>query len=366
MDIRLERVNMEFKTTKNRGVWRYESILPLKGVKERITMGEGATPLVRLSKEGNCYIKHEGMNPTGSFKDRGMTVAVTLAKHLGYRKTIAASTGNTAASASAYSSRAAMIPILILPKGKVALGKLAQSIFYGARIIELPANFDEAMKIVRSEYDKINVYPLNSFNSWRLEGQKTIAFEIFEEIGIPDFIILPVGNGGNISAIWKGFMELLQLGASDSLPRMVAVQAEGASPIVDTIENKSNSLITKERPETMATAINIGNPVNWKRAISAIRESRGIAIKVSDLEIRLAQQELAMKYGIGAEPASASSYAGYKKLLEIGKISKRDISVLILTGNSLKDPDSMLSVEKHIYTVSEFTEALRLLQRLGE
>lgn len=320
-------------------VWRYRELLP--PIKHPITLNEGGTPLIKSKVFKNLYIKFEGLNPTGSFKDRGMTVAVSLAKQAGAKSVIVASTGNTAASASAYASRAGLKCYVLLPKKFVAIGKIAQANLHGSKIIEIEGNFDEAMKEVLKIVNEERIYPLNSFNAWRLEGQKTIAFEIYDQIGIPDWVIVPVGNAGNISAIWKGFKELKELGLSNKLPKMVGVQAEGASPIAKAwIENLDEPIFI-DNPETIASAIRIGRPVNWKKAMKAIKESKGLFVSVKDGEIIEAQKKLARIEGIGAEPAGAASLAGFEKLIKEG-IIKEELVIAIVTGHALKDPDSAL------------------------
>lgn len=333
--------DFSFSRLRGRGVWRYADAIAGE-YKKKVSINEGGTPLIK-SKDSNVYFKFEGANPTGSFKDRGMTVAISCAVNKGYKIVIAASTGNTAASAAAYSARAGLRIYLVLPREKVAVGKLAQSILYGATILEVDGSFDVGMNAVIKLYKEMGtVYPLNSFNPWRLEGQKTLAYEVAEEIGSPDAVFVPVGNAGNIYAIWKGFKELLDSGAISKMPRMIGVQAEGASPIAKTILNNLSEPAFTENPETIATAIRIGKPVNWKKAIRAIRESGGTALYVSDNEILSAQRELARTEGIGAEPASAASYAGYKKALQTGIVQKDEAVVSVLTGHALKDPDSMI------------------------
>jgi threonine synthase len=333
--------DFSFSKLRGRGVWRYSDAIAGE-YRKIVTINEGGTPLIR-SRQGNVYFKFEGANPTGSFKDRGMTVAISSAVNKGYKIVIAASTGNTAASAAAYSARAGLRIYLVLPKEKVAIGKLAQSILYGATILEVDGSFDIGMKAVMKLYREMGtVYPLNSFNPWRLEGQKTLAYEIAEEIGSPDVVLVPVGNAGNIYAIWKGFKELLESGVISKMPRMIGVQAEGASPIARAVINNLDEPTFTDNPETVATAIRIGRPVNWKKAIKAIKESKGTALYVSDNEILGAQRELARMEGIGAEPASAASYAGYKRALQAGLVDKDEIAVNVLTGHALKDPDSMI------------------------
>ncbi|AHC51670.1 threonine synthase [Sulfolobus acidocaldarius SUSAZ] len=335
----------DLRKLKGRGVWRYKDVIA--GEYDKIvTLDEGNTPLIKSRKYGQTYFKFEGANPTGSFKDRGMTVAISSALSLNYKIVVAASTGNTAASAAAYSSRAGLKSFIVLPKGKVALGKLAQSILYGTVIIEVDGSFDIAMNSVMKLYrDHKIVYPLNSFNPWRLEGQKTIAYEIVEDIGVPDNVIVPVGNAGNIYAIWKGFNELLEEGLIDKVPRMIGIQAEGAAPIAKALEKGLEQPEFVDSPDTIASAIRIGKPVNWKKAIKAMKSSKGFAVYVSDNEIITAQQELARREGVGAEPASAAAYAGYLKLLSSKKIEENEKSVVILTGHALKDPDIMIKAE---------------------
>jgi threonine synthase len=353
LEIIIELKNFSLNNLKGRGVWRYKNAIP-GNYKKIVSINEGGTPLIKTKEEGKeIYYKFEGANPTGSFKDRGMTVAVSSALNIDYKIVVAASTGNTAASAAAYAARSGLKIFLILPKGKVALGKLAQSILYGANIIEVNGSFDVAMNSVLKMYKDLGiVYPLNSFNPWRLEGQKTIAYEIAEEIEVPDSIIVPVGNAGNIYAIWKGFKELMESGIIDKIPRMIGVQAEGASPIAKAISKGLDTPEFTNNPETIATAIRIGKPVNWIKAMKAIHNSNGTAISVSDNEIIEAQKELARKEGIGAEPASAAALAGYKKALNNGIIENKERIVLILTGHALKDPDSMLKINTKIMSLN--------------
>ena len=353
--------DFSFKNLRGKGVWRYRELIAGE-YKKIITLNEGNTPLIRSNHNENAYFKFEGANPTGSFKDRGMTVAISSAVTLNYKVVVAASTGNTAASAAAYASRAGLKSYIVLPKGKVALGKLAQSILYGTTILEVDGSFDVAMSSVMRLYKELKiVYPLNSFNPWRLEGQKTIAFEIAEEIGVPDNIIVPVGNAGNIYAIWKGFKELQGIGVIDKIPRMIGVQAEGAAPIAKAIEKGSDTPEFVNNPETVATAIRIGKPVNWQKAMKAIKDSKGTAISVSDNEILNAQRQLARNEGVGAEPASAAAYAGYLKLLSENKLDKNEKTVMILTGHALKDPDAMVKAEaKRILVNPEYIDKIIL------
>jgi threonine synthase len=324
-------------------VWKYSSLLPVK-IKP-ISLKEGGTPLFKTNF-GECrtYVKHEGMNPSGSFKDRGMTVGVTKAIELRKRAVACASTGNTSASMAMYAAKAGLKAYVLLPAGKVALGKVAQAMMHGAKVVGIKANFDVALDLVRKISDEENFYLLNSINPFRLEGQKTIAFEIVDELGyVPERVILPVGNAGNISAIFKGFKELKELGLTDEIPRMVGVQAEGASPIYKAFKEAKTEIIAEENPETIATAIRIGNPVNAKKALLAIYHSKGLSIPVSDREIVEAQLLLARE-GIGVEPASAASIAGFRKLEEMGEIARDETVVCITTGHLLKDPEAVIRV----------------------
>ncbi len=345
------------------GIWRFKEFLPVKS-NNPVTMGEGSTPLIRVEKIEKklgirrVYVKFEGANPTGSFKDRGMSLAVTLAKEYKAKATVSASTGNTASSAAAYSARAGMKSLLVLPRGKVALGKLAQSILHGAEIIEIEGNFDVALEAAMKIAERDEFYPLNSFNPWRLEGQKTLAYEVFEEIGVPDAVVVPVGNAGNISAIWKGFKELNQWGYSKDLPVMYGIQAEGASPLASAFKAGLERPIFTENPETVATAIRIGKPVNWMKAMKAVRESGGAFESVSDEEILQAQRELARLEGIAAEPAGAASLAGLKKLVD--KIGRDSTVVLVVTGHGLKDPDSAKFHKTKVHRAYDVEEAVNI------
>jgi len=350
---------------RNITLWKYESFIP---VERRVSLNEGGTPLYRLEnlqKElgiVELYVKNEGANPTGSFKDRGMTVGVSKALELGMDKVICASTGNTSASLAAYSAKAGIKSYVLVPSGKIALGKLAQAIAYGAKVVPVKGNFDDALRVVVKASRELGVYMLNSINPFRLEGQKTIAFEIFDQLGfVPDNIILPVGNAGNISAIWKGFKELFQAGFIDELPRMIGIQAEGASPLAKAWKEKKE-FKPEEKPDTVATAIRIGNPANWRKAWLAAEESKGFFESVSDEEILRAQKLLASKEGIFVEPASASSLAGLVKLKELDLINSDESYVLITTGHGLKDPNIIIEnfflPEPIEPTLSAFREVL--------
>jgi len=322
-----------------RGVlFRYRDFLPVTPATPMITLGEGSTPLVRslnLENELGCgalYFKLEGCNPTGSFKDRGMVVAIAKAVEEGSRSVICASTGNTSASAAAYGARFGLDVVVMVPKGKIALGKLAQAIAYGAKIIAIQGNFDQALQIVRSLVEKHPVTLVNSLNPYRIEGQKTAAFEIVDDLGdAPDYFFIPVGNAGNITAYWKGFVEYKKAGRASQTPKMMGFQADGAAPIV-----KGRVI---DRPKTLATAIRIGNPASWKGALAARDESGGVIDCVSDDEILAAYKLLARKEGVFGEPASAASVAGLIKMVKQGlKLSGKKV-VCIITGTGLKDPN---------------------------
>jgi len=321
---------------------RYKDFLPITSKTPLFSLGEGDTPLVRcdrLAKGVGCgelYFKLEGCNPTGSFKDRGMVVAVAKALEAGSKAIMCASTGNTSASAAAYAAYCGLTAIIIVPKGKIALGKLAQAIVYGAKIVAIDGNFDQALQIVRSLTEKHPVTLVNSVNPHRIEGQKTAAFEVIDALGeAPDYLFIPVGNAGNITAYWKGFVEYYQAGKVGSKPRMMGFQAEGAAPIV------RGYVI--EGPETVATAIRIGNPASWQKATAARDESGGIIGMVSDDEILSAYRLLATKGGIFGEPASAASLAGLIKLSRKGLDFSTKRVVCVITGTGLKDPDTALT-----------------------
>jgi len=332
-------------------VWRYREFLPIaKGV-PIVSLDEGGTQLYRCDKLAKwagirkLYIKYEGANPTGSFKDRGMTLGVTKAMSLGSTAVACASTGNTSASLSAYAARAGLTCYVILPAGKVAMGKLAQALMHGAKVISVKGNFDQALNIVMGISTKMGIYLLNSINPWRLEGQKTLAFEVVDQLGhVPEVMAVPMGNCGNISAIWKGFKEFEGAGVTGSLPKMFGVQAAGSAPVVRMLRENLSELAPINSPETVATAIRIGNPVNWPKAVKAIRESRGTYDAVSDDEIIEAQRIIASLEGIGVEPASASSVAGVKKAVNIGSVDRDAEVVCVCTGHLLKDPEEVISI----------------------
>jgi threonine synthase len=324
---------------------RYAAFLPVSESTPSLTLGEGFTPLVRAAHLGdacglaNLYLKVEGQNPTASFKDRGMVLAVAKALEAGASGIICASTGNTSASAAAYASAAALECVVVLPKGQIAAGKLLQALVAGARVVAIDGNFDQALSIVREMASaSAPTHPLtlvNSVNPVRIEGQKTAAFEICDDLGrAPDILAIPVGNAGNITAYWAGFGDYRAAGLVDGLPRMFGFQAAGAAPIVlDRVV---------ERPETVATAIRIGNPASWTRALAARDESGGLIEAVSDEEILSAYRDVARLEGVFCEPSSAASLAGVRRLAAEGRIGPDEIVVCVLTGNGLKDPDTAL------------------------
>lgn len=320
-------------------IQEYKEFLPVSENTPKLTLNEGNTPLIyleNLSKEWGVelYVKTEGTNPTGSFKDRGMVMAVAKAKEEGSDTVICASTGNTSAAAAAYAARAGMRCIVVIPAGKIAMGKLAQAIMYGAEIISIEGNFDQALAMVRKISETEPVALVNSVNPYRLEGQKTAAFEVCDQLGgAPDILAIPVGNAGNISAYWKGFKEYHEAKGT-ALPKMHGFEAEGAAAIVH------NRVF--ENPETIATAIRIGNPASWHLASAAVEESAGKIDEVSDEEILAAYQKLASTEGVFAEPASCASIAGVYKQLQNGTIAKGSKIVAILTGNGLKDPNTAI------------------------
>ncbi|MFA6805592.1 MAG: threonine synthase [Candidatus Methanomethylophilaceae archaeon] len=332
------------------GVWRYAPFMPVDPA-HKVSIQEGGTPLYKtdaLSAEigvKQAYVKFEGLNPTGSFKDRGMTVGVSHAKELGAKVVGCASTGNTSASLAAYASKAGIKCAVFLPSGKVAAGKLAQALFFGAKVLSIDGNFDDALALARKMSDERKLYLLNSINPYRPEGQKSVLFEIIDQLkfDVPDRVILPVGNAANIWAIYKACMELKEVGWIDKVPMLTGIQAEGAAPVAKAFRAKSKDFIPEEHPETVATAIRIGNPVSGRKALHAIYDTNGYAETVTDAEIIAAQQLLGRREGVCVEPASAASVAGLKKLRENGVIDRDERVVCICTGNGLKDPDTIIA-----------------------
>jgi len=329
------------------GVWHFrELILPTIVESEIISKQEGNTRLYRskqvaswlgLDKE-KFFLKHEGENPTGSFKDRGMTVAITMAKHLKQKAVTCASTGNTSASLAAYASEAELTGLVLIPKGNVAVGKISQALAYGTKTLVVNGDFDDCMRLIREAQEKLSAYPLNSINPFRLEGQKSIIWEILAQRNwqMPDWIVFPGGNLGNTSAFGKALHEAKELGLIDRMPRFAVIQAEGASPFYKAFKNNFAALKT-EKADTIATAIKIGDPVNYPKAVRAIKWTNGIVESVTDEEILEAKAHVDAA-GIGAEPASCATVAGIKKLIGSGEIKSNETVVGILTGNILKDP----------------------------
>ena len=375
-------VKLDYDTTKDMlkksgwrkiplSVWRYHDLMPIRDQSIIISLNEGGTGLHRCERLGQAlglkelYVKNEGENPTGSFKDRGMTVGVTKAVELGVKSVICASTGNTSASLAAYAAKAGLQCAVLIPSGKIAYGKLAQAMIYGSRVLQVRGNFDEALEIVLKLSEKHgSIYLLNSINPFRIEGQKSLGYEICEQLDNepPDRLIVPVGNAGNISAIWKGFTEFYNLGFVKTLPKMTGIQAAGSAPIAEMIKNGSNEIKPVSNPETVATAIRIGAPVSWKKAIKAIRDSGGTAETVTDEEILEAQKMLSWLEGLFVEPASASSIAGLKKLVENGIINKDERIVCVTTGHGLKDPDIAVRMsEKPLEVDAELSAIERVL-----
>ncbi len=329
-------------------VWRYRDVLPVSS-RNAVSIGEGGTGLslsVRIAPNlglDEVYFKNEGQNPTGSFKDRGMTVAITRAVELGARTVVCASTGNTSASMAAYAARAGLRAVVLVPKGKIAKGKLLQAIVHGARIYQVSGNFDRALEKARALAQKGELYLVNSVNPYRIEGQKTLAFEIWEQLHyrVPDAVIVPVGNAGNIGAIWKGFRELQGFRLTNRTPRMIGIQASGAAPIAVAYVRGESTVVPWKHPETSASAIRIGAPASWKKALKAVQESAGAMLTVSDSEIIRAQRLLANHEGIFAEPASSASVAGLAKASRLKLVKPRDRIVCVITGHGLKDQDAI-------------------------
>jgi len=332
------------------GVWRFRELLPFVAEgKEIISLSEGRTPLIDVPRTGDwtggvqLAIKHQGNNPTGSFKDLGMTACITQAAAVGSRVTACASTGNTSASMAAYAARAGMKAVVFVPAGKISAAKLAQALEFGATVIEIGDNFDQAFHMLRLLTEEMGLYLVNSINPFRLEGQKTILCEILEQRDwrVPDYIVVPGGNLGNVSAIGKGLLEMERLGLIDKLPRLVVTQAEGANPFYKMLATGASEIVPVTDPHTAATAIRIGDPVNWKKALRAIRATQGLCESVTDDQIFEAKAALA-RDGVGCEPASAASVAGIRKLVQAGKIKPDADVVAVLTGHQLKDPESSL------------------------
>ena len=328
------------------GVWRYAPFMPVDPA-HKVSIQEGGTPLYPTKALGaelgveNTFVKFEGLNPTGSFKDRGMTIGVSHAKELGAKVVGCASTGNTSASLAAYAAKAGIKCAVFLPSGKVAMGKLAQALFFGAKVLSIDGNFDDALALA----DERKLYLLNSINPYRPEGQKSVLFEIMDQLNyeVPDRIILPVGNAANIWAVYKAITELKEVGWIDKVPMLTGIQAAGSAPVAKAFAAKSKTFEAEPNPETVATAIRIGNPVSGRKALHAIYSTGGYSTTVTDEEIIKAQQLLGRREGVCVEPASAASVAGLKKLRDQGVIDRDERVVCICTGNGLKDPDTIIN-----------------------
>ncbi|HEY6308643.1 MAG TPA: threonine synthase [Candidatus Angelobacter sp.] len=355
------------------GVWRYRDLLPRLEPNHLVTMGEGNTPLLTLEKSGRSLrlsrllAKHQGMNPTGSFKDTGISVAISMAKGSGFSCVCCASTGNTSASVAAYAARAGMKSVVLLPAGQVASGKLAQALEYGAHVLELRTDFDGCLKVL---HDVVQIFPaclLNSVNPYRLEGQKTVAFELMEQLDwrVPDHVIVPGGNLANGSALGKGFLELRELGLISTLPKLSIIQAAGANPLVRTMRENGGRELVRVNPQTLATAIRIGNPASWRKAVAVLKATGGACEDVSEEEIALAKAELGAD-GAGCEPASAATLAGLKKLARSGFVKLGETVVLVLTGHMLKDVDYMLQAQKRCSLESLQADPAAVIKRLEQ
>lgn len=353
------------------GVWRFRELLPpFADEKKIITLHEGNTPLydlpscARSTGVNHLLAKHQGMNPTGSFKDTGMTMAASVAHFEGFRWVGCASTGNTSASMAAYAARGGMRSLVLIPDGKVSWGKLSQALDYGALTCQLKTDFDGCLRILNEVVQKMPVYLLNSVNPYRIEGQKTIAIELLEQLDwqVPDHIIVPGGNLGNSSAIGKAFLEMKDLGFIKTLPKISIIQAEGANALVRTMRETGGKKLIPVHAETAASAIRIGNPASWKKAARVLQETGGAVEQVSEVEIALAKSEIGAE-GIGCEPASAVTLAGLKKLVRTGFVKSHESIVLILTGHLLKDPDFTINFHRGELFSEQKNELLTASQR---
>lgn len=335
-----------FEAHNQSGVWRFRELLPFTTDAPIVTLNEGNTPVYDAPRSAlycgidSLQLKHQGANPTGSFKDTGMTVAVTQARVLGARVVACASTGNTAASLAAYAARAKLLCAILVPSGQVSQAKLAQALDYGAKVLEIKGNFDSCMRVIRELSEDGSLYLVNSINPFRIEGQKTVAFELAEQLswGVPDHLVVPGGNLGNSSAFGKGFRELLTLGLIDRMPRISVVQAEGASPFAKFFASPNASFVDEQQPTTLASAIKIGAPVSWQKAFRAVNETGGQVLTVTEQEIADAKAIIGQD-GIGCEPASATTVAGIRKLRSEDFIKRNESVLAVLTGHVLKDTD---------------------------
>jgi threonine synthase len=347
------------------GVWRFRDLLPIVANDHITTLREGNTPLYELPRAAKSLgihwilAKHQGMNPTGSFKDTGMTAALSVAVSRGFQWVACASTGNTSAAMAAYAARAGLRSIVFIPEGKIAWGKLSQSMDYGALTVQLRTDFDGCVKMVNELVMTHPIYLLNSVNPYRLEGQKTPAFELMEQMDwqVPEHVIVPGGNLANSSALAKGFAEMLQLGLISRIPRLSIIQAAGANPLYRSMHENGGEELTPVKADTRATAIRIGNPASWRKAVAALRSTGGWCEEVSEQEIALAKAQIGAE-GIGCEPASAVTLAGLKKLVADGRVGTEERAVLILTGHTLKDSDYTIKYHRgELLTAAEEAEA---------
>jgi threonine synthase len=357
------------------GVWRFREVLPeLEDWSQAITLREGNTPLYDLPRcaqiagVDRLRAKHQGMNPTGSFKDTGMTVAISFARQNNFKWVACASTGNTSASMAAYAARGGMRSLVVIPEGKIAWGKLSQSLDYGALTCQLRTDFDGCVRVLDEIIRRYPIYLLNSVNPYRLEGQKTAAIELLEQLEwqVPDHVIVPGGNLGNNSALGKAFLEMKRLGVADSVPRISVIQAEGANPLYRTVHEKGGKELVPVEAETLATAIRIGNPASWRKSLRVLEASNGCVEQVSEAEIAIAKAEIGAD-GVGCEPASAVTLAGLKKLVKSGFVKPTESVVLILTGHVLKDPEYTIKFHRGDLSVPRMADeefhALTRLQR---
>jgi len=352
------------------GVWRFRELLPiLESFGNAVTLREGNTPLYHLPRAAKAlgidqlFAKHQGLNPTGSFKDTGMTTALSVAKERGFEWVACASTGNTSAAMAAYAARAGLRSLVVIPEGKIAWGKLAQAMDYGAVTCQVKTDFDGCVRILTHVVKEAYIYLLNSVNPYRLEGQKTPAFEIAEAFdwNVPDHLIVPGGNLANSSALGKGFRELRELGLVGRVPRISVIQAEGANPLVRSLAANNGATLEPVAADTRATAIRIGNPASWRKAARVIQETGGWCLDVSEAEIAIAKAELGAE-GLGCEPASAVTMAGLKKLRAQGKVAGSETVVLLLTGHTLKDAD--YTIEFHRGTLLQDEEKAGLEEKI--
>jgi threonine synthase len=359
-----------FEPIDQSGVWRFREVLPEIAEAKIITIREGNTPIYELphcAKSAgiqSLHAKHQGMNPTGSFKDTGMTAAASFARAAGYQWVACASTGNTSASMAAYASRGGLRSLVLIPDGKISWGKLSQSLDYGAITVQLKTDFDGCVRVLNEVVERMPVYLLNSVNPYRVEGQKTAAFELLEQRRWepPDHIIVPGGNLANSSAMGKALREMKQLGFISRLPKISVMQAEGANPLVRSVRENGGEKLIPVHAETMATAIRIGNPASWKKALRVIRESGGTVEQVSETEIALAKAEIGAE-GVGCEPASAVTLAGLKKLVKQGFVKPNETVVLVLTGHTLKDADFTLKFHRgDLFDGTRYQEETRSLK----